>query len=372
MINVGITGQSGFIGTYLFNYLDLKKKEISLIPFRDEIFDSAEDLVSWTRKCDVVVHLSAMNRHGDPKVIYDTNILLVRKIIEAIKNAGNKPHVIFSSSTQEDFDNPYGKSKKEGRLLFEEYSVKSGSTFTGLVIPNVFGPFGNPFYNSVVATFSHQLTHEQIPQIIIDSELKLIYVHELVEIIYNIIIKGISQNPYIIANTSVNKVSDILEILNTYKVQYFEKHIMPKLENNFENNLFNTFRSYIDYESHYPVRLQINNDKRGSFIETVKAKTGGQFSFSTTKSGITRGNHFHTRKIERFIVINGDALIKLRKIGNKDVFEFKISSDRPAFVDMPVWYTHNITNIGKDDLYTLFWINEFFDPGDPDTFYEEV
>ena len=155
MINVGITGQSGFIGTYLFNYLDLKKKEISLIPFRDEIFDSAEDLVSWTRKCDVVVHLSAMNRHGDPKVIYDTNILLVRKIIEAIKNAGNKPHVIFSSSTQEDFDNPYGKSKKEGRVLFEEYSVKSGSTFTGLVIPNVFGPFGNPFYNSVVATFSH-------------------------------------------------------------------------------------------------------------------------------------------------------------------------------------------------------------------------
>jgi UDP-2-acetamido-2,6-beta-L-arabino-hexul-4-ose reductase len=372
MIKVGITGQSGFIGTHFFNYLSLKENEINLIPFKDELFSTEKELIKWTKNCDVIVHLAALNRHTDPQIIYNTNIKLVEKLIESIERAGTKPHVIFSSSTQEELDNTYGKSKKDGRILFEKWAKKSGSKFTGLIIPNVFGPFGLPFYNSVVATFCHQLTHEEKPEIVVDNELKLIYVQELAEVIYSIIIQGTSRNTYDIAHTSLNKVTDILKKLQYFKEQYYEKNIVPVLSSNFEIHLFNTFRSYFDYSKHYQVFLNKNEDERGNFTETIKSHIGGQFSFSTTKPGITRGNHFHIRKIERFIVIKGDALIRLRRIGTKDILEFRISGDKPAFIDMPVWYTHNITNIGKDELYTLFWVNEFFNSSDSDTFYEEV
>jgi UDP-2-acetamido-2,6-beta-L-arabino-hexul-4-ose reductase len=372
MIKVGITGQAGFIGTHLCNFLSLKEKEINLVSFRDEIFNSEKELIQWTKKCDVIIHLAAINRHGDPQIVYDTNVELVKKLIDAIESSGTKPHIIFSSSTQEKLDNLYGKSKKEGRKLIEIWAKKTGSKFTGLIIPNVFGPFGIPFYNSVISTFSFQLTHEQKPEIIVDSDLKLIYIQELVEIIYDVIIQGIAKNPYPVEHTSVNKVSFILKLLESYKEQYYNNHIIPELKNSFEKNLFNTFRSYFDHKVYYPVLLEKHADERGIFTETVKTNIGGQFSFSSTKPGITRGNHFHIRKIERFIVIKGEALLKLRRIGTKEVLDYRLSGDKPSFVDMPVWYTHNITNIGKDELYTLFWINEFFDPADPDTFYKEV
>ena len=137
-------------------------------------------------------------------------------------------------------------------------------------------------------------------------------------------------------------------------------------------NLFNTFRSYIKHETFFPFYLTKNTDERGSFVETIKLQIGGQVSFSTTKPGITRGNHFHTRKIERFAVIKGKALIEIRKIGTDEIFSFELNGDKPSFVDMPIWYTHNITNIGNEELYTIFWINEFFNAEDADTFFEKV
>ena len=128
----------------------------------------------------------------------------------------------------------------------------------------------------------------------------------------------------------------------------------------------------MDIPNHYPVKLVMNTDDRGTFVETIKSRLGGQVSFSTTKPGITRGNHFHTRKIERFAVIKGKARIQLRRIGTDKIINFDLDGSQPSYVDMPIWYTHNITNIGDDELYTIFWINEFFDPGDPDTFFEKV
>jgi UDP-2-acetamido-2,6-beta-L-arabino-hexul-4-ose reductase len=144
------------------------------------------------------------------------------------------------------------------------------------------------------------------------------------------------------------------------------------LNSAFELNLFNTFRSYIDHSSHYPVLLKKNADQRGAFIETIKTSLSGQFSFSTTNPDVTRGNHYHTRKIERFIVIKGRAVIELRRIGTNKILHFELNGEQPSFVDMPVWYTHNITNIGDDELITLFWINEFFNPSDPDTYFDKV
>ena len=240
------------------------------------------------------------------------------------------------------------------------------------MIPNVFGPFGNPYYNSVIATFSHQLTHNETPKIEIDGTLKLIYVGELVAEIWKLIEDKYSQSYLSISPTSEAKVSEILGLLTGYKEKYFEKNTFPILHNRFELNLFNTFRSYFDHKAHYPVMLKKNTDNRGSFIESVKTETGGQFSFSTTHPGITRGDHFHTRKIERFTVISGKAVIELRRIGTNDVLHFELDGEKPSFVDMPVWYTHNITNVGTEELLTLFWINEFFDPNDSDTYFEKV
>lgn len=380
MIKVGITGQSGFIGTHLFNTLGLYPDRFERIPFEDSYFDNPTQLESFVKACDAIVHLAAMNRHNDPEVIYQTNITLCRKLIEACEATGSKPHIIFSSSTQEERDNLYGKSKREGRLLLEEWAKRSNASFSGFIIPNVFGPFGRPYYNSVVATFCHQLTHGEEPRIDVDGELKLIYVSELVEHFIErikIAAQSNSSNPIIetvqIPHTSTSKVSAILAKLNDFKSGYFDKGTFPDLTDTFTRNLFNTFVCYIDHEKFFPRLLELKTDDRGSFVETVKLNSGGQVSFSTTKPGVTRGNHFHTRKAERFAVIKGKAVIELRRIGTDKKLTFELDGDsNPSVVDMPIWYTHNIKNVGNDDVYTIFWISEHFNPNDTDTFFETV
>lgn len=375
MLRVGITGQAGFIGTHLYNFLNLKKDEIITVPFEDNFFESHDKLNIFVGGCDAIVHLAAMNRHGDPQVIYDTNLKLVNQLIGAMEATGSKPHVLFSSSIQEERDNLYGKSKRDGRLLLVKWAEKNNARFSGFVIPNVFGPFGNPFYNSVIATFCHQLTHSEQPRIDNDASLQLIYVHELITLFYQKIVEPASApgtDTIRVHYTSENKVSGILKMLENYKKVYLENHIFPEINSTFELNLFNTFRCYIDQHKRYPVFLKKNPDQRGVFIESVKTSTGGQFSYSTTVPGITRGNHFHTRKIERFIVIKGKAVIELRRIGTSEILHFELDGENPSFVDMPVWYSHNISNVGDEELITLFWINELYNPDDPDTFFENV
>ncbi len=380
MLKIGITGQPGFVGTHLFNTLNLYKDKFQTIPFEDNYFADEEKLNNWVKQCDVIIHLAALNRHNDPDVIYKTNIGLVQQLIDAMQNTQSTPHVLFSSSTQEERDNLYGRSKKEGRLLFEKWATGNNAKFTGLVIPNVFGPFGNPYYNSVIATFCHQLTHNEQPKIDVDGEMKLIYVGELVAEILKQITSHQSpvtshQSPDTaihIPHTSVIKVSELLQKLEGFKSGYFEKGIIPDLNTPFDRNLFITFLCYIDHKSFFPFHLKKNTDNRGSFVETVRLNSGGQVSFSTTVPGITRGNHFHTRKAERFAVIKGKALIELRRIGTTEVLSFELDGNQPSFVDMPIWFTHNIKNIGDDELYTIFWINEFFNPDDADTYFEAV
>ena len=372
MINIGITGQTGFIGTHLYNFFGLRKDEVIRIPFEDNFFEDISKLEAFVSQCDVIIHLAALNRHNDPQTIYDTNILLVKKLLKALDSTRSKPHILFSSSTQEERENMFGKSKREGRELLAGWATANNAKFTGMIVPNVFGPFGNPYYNSVVATFSHQLTHNEEPKIEIDAQLKLIYIGELIELIWKAIKDTYATEEYRIPNTSERKVTEILELIKHFKTEYSDKGVLPSLTDKFETNLFNTFRCYMDIENHYPVKLIKNTDERGTFVETIKSGLGGQISFSTTKPGITRGNHFHTRKIERFAVIKGKARIQLRRIGTDKVMNFELDGNEPSYVDMPVWYTHNITNVGDEELYTIFWINEFFDPNDPDTFFEPV
>jgi UDP-2-acetamido-2,6-beta-L-arabino-hexul-4-ose reductase len=372
MIRVGITGQEGFVGKHLYNTFGLFPDEFLHVEFERSFFENETNLDYFVSQCDVIVHLAAMNRHESHEVIYETNVNLVQKLVNALERTNSKPHVLLSSSSQEERDNLYGKSKKEGRELISNWAEKNSAIFTGLVIPNVFGPFGKPFYNSVVATFCHQVSHNETPKIDVDGDLKLIYVGELVqEIIVQIRTKN-NQPKQEILHTSEKKVSEILALLQHYKSEYQDNGSIPTLSSVFELNLFNTFRCYMDIANHFPVKLMQHTDDRGSFVEIIRLEVGGQVSFSTTKPNITRGNHFHTRKIERFAVIKGKALIQLRKIGTDEVLNFELNGDEPAYVDMPIWYTHNIKNIGDDILYTNFWINEFFNPNDADTYFEEV
>src|SRR3569623_130856 len=185
MKKVGITGQNGFIGKHLFNSLGLYPQEFERVPFQNDYFQDSEKLDAFVDECDVVVHLAAKNRHNDPQVIYDINIGLVEKLLNSLEKTNSKAHILFSSSSQEERDNLYGKSKKRGRELMIKWAERSGGKFTGMIIPNVFGPFGHPYYNSVVATFCHQLSHNEAPRIDVDGQLKLIYVGELVEEIIN-------------------------------------------------------------------------------------------------------------------------------------------------------------------------------------------
>jgi UDP-2-acetamido-2,6-beta-L-arabino-hexul-4-ose reductase len=376
-IKVGITGQSGFIGTHLYNELGLLPDKFERISFEKNCFNDFELFADFVKKCDVIVHLAAVNRHSDENKLYTININLVNSLIRALKQEQVRPHIVFSSSIQEVIDNPYGKAKREGRQLLETWAKNYNASFTGMIIPNVFGPFGLPDYNSFVATFCHKLTHDAEPNIIIDKEVKLIYVSSLCRhIISDIESVHAAAYPVVtekyIPSDFTENVSDILSLFKVFKTHYVNQGIIPVLSDINQIHLFNTFRSYINLNQCYPRFLKQHIDDRGSFVETIKLGLGGQVSFSTTKPGITRGNHFHTRKIERFVVIKGQARIQLRRIGTSEILTFNLDGVKPSYVDMPVWYTHNITNIGKDDLYTQFWINEWYDEANPDTFFEKV
>ncbi|WP_353149299.1 NAD-dependent epimerase/dehydratase family protein [Chryseobacterium sp.] len=372
MKKIGITGQNGFVGRHLYNTLGLFPEEFERIEFKKEFFENEDKLDGFVSKCDVIVHLAAMNRHEDEQFIYETNVALAQNLVSSLQRTNSKAHVLISSSTQEERDNLYGKSKREGREAIINWANENNGKVTGLIIPNVFGAFGKPFYNSFIATFCYQLTHGETPAIANDGEVNLIYVQELVDRIIKEIRSEKSTEELFINPTASKKVSEVLALLNQFKTKYFENGEIPAINDAFEHNLFNTYRSYIDYKTHYPIKFIQHTDPRGAFVEIIRLGIGGQCSFSTTVPNITRGNHFHTRKIERFAVIKGKALIQLRKIDSDEVLNFYLDGENPAYVDMPIWYTHNIKNIGEEELYTIFWINEAYNPEDADTYFVEV
>jgi len=367
---VVITGLVGFMGSHLRDRLS-REEDFEVPQFEDAYFSQPEKLREVLAGSNTVVHLAAMNR-GDEKEIYNTNIELVTRLIETLESVNARPHVIFASSTQIYLDNPYGRSKKEGERILEDWSKRNNAPVSVLVIPNVFGDRGRPFYNSVVATFCHLLTHGGKPEVKVDKELSLIYINELTEIFWNRINNPPAGFERVDIKATANaKVTDILAMLNHFKECYYDWKIVPALAGNFEKNLYNTFLSYAE-SADYEQPLTLRTDDRGSLFEIVKQEKGSQIFFSTTRPGIVRGNHYHTRKQEKFCVVKGKATIRLRRIGTDNVIEYNVSGEKPVVVAMPIFYTHNIENVGTEELYTLFWTNEIFDPNDSDTFFEKV
>jgi UDP-2-acetamido-2,6-beta-L-arabino-hexul-4-ose reductase len=369
-MKVGITGANGFIGKHLYNYLNLKEN-IAVDSFTGDMLSDVADMNDFIKRNNIIVHLAGVNRHESQDELYNLNKQLMQSLITSCEVTHSRPTILFSSSTQENMDNLYGKSKKEAGDLLIDWGIKNQARVINLVIPNVFGPFGKPNYNSVTATFCHKITRGENPSIINDSLVKLIYINELIEDVFQLIVDDKKLGRVHIEHRHEIMVSELLNKLLYFKKVYIDEMSFPNLENATDLALFNTFRCYIPYDF-YPVKFKNNIDNRGNFVEIARTNTSGQTSFSTTLPMITRGNHFHTRKAERFAVIKGKASIKLRKIDSDQVIEYFLDGLEPSYVDMPIWHTHSITNIGEEELLTIFWINEPYDAQDPDTYFVNV
>lgn len=366
-MKIGITGADGLIGWHCRAYLKALNAGHDVRLANRATFASADRLAAFVDGLDAIAHFAGMNR-GDEREVEAVNVTLARDLTAACEQVRAMPFIAYANSTHQERDTPYGRGKREAALVFDRWAKKSGAGFANLILPHVFGESGRPFYNSVVSTFCHQIARAEPPPFQSDGDLELLHAQEVAAHCVAAISSCRSGD---IRLTGVPmKVSELLQRLNTMSGQY-RGLVMPPLSSVIDVRLFNTLRSYL-YPAHYPVRLQLHTDPRGSLFEAVKSHGGGQTFISTTKPGITRGNHYHTRKVERFLVMAGEAEIRLRKLFTNEVVSFKVRGDAPCYIDMPTFHTHNITNTGTSELVTLFWANEIFDPADSDTFPEPV
>jgi UDP-2-acetamido-2,6-beta-L-arabino-hexul-4-ose reductase len=363
---IGVTGATGLLGWHLRAFLRTDAN-LRVIPATRSSFTTAEELDALVSECDVLVHLAGMNRGNDHEV-EATNSALALALVAACVRTESVPHVIYSNSIHRTQDNGYGRSKRRAAENLERWADRAGAVFTDVVLPHVFGECGKPFYNSVVSTFCHQLANGLQPEIHKDSELELLHAQHVARKILEIASEGKGGTVRVRGVTMT--VKELLSKLTLLAKQY-QGHVISDLREGISLDLFNTYRSYL-FPVHYPATIKVHTDERGGLFEAVKTIHGGQCFVSSTRPGVTRGNHYHTRKFERFLVVQGTAKIRVRKVFETAVAEFEVRGESPQFVDIPTLHTHNITNTGDSDLITLFWAHEIFDPAQPDTVPEPV
>ncbi|MFC4639981.1 NAD-dependent epimerase/dehydratase family protein [Deinococcus hohokamensis] len=365
-MRIGVTGARGLLGTHLHAYL-YGQPGVQVVAGGREIFASPESLQAFVRGCDAVVHLAGMNRGEDAEVAA-TNVRLCEELAAVLEAEGERPHVLFSSSTHIERGTAYGASKRQAAEVLQAWAERAGARFTNVILPGVFGEGGKPFYNSVVSTFCFQLARGEMPSVTADASIEQIHAQDVARRLHTMTLCGETGDVRV---KGVHlTVGELLERLQSFQTLY-AAHVIPDVRRDFDRDLFNTYRSYL-YPGHYPVPLTLHTDPRGSLFEAVKSHNGGQSFLSTTHPAITRGNHYHTRKIERFLVTGGEAEIKLRHVAGGPIHTFHVSGDTPTYVDIPTLHTHNITNVGSGILTTLFWTHELFDPENPDTYPEPV
>jgi UDP-2-acetamido-2,6-beta-L-arabino-hexul-4-ose reductase len=337
-----------------------------LVADRDAFADTAK-LDAFVANSDIIVHLAGVNRGTDDEVA-DGNRALAAALAGAIDRSDKPRRIIYSSSTQRDQANVYGTAKAAVADILKAAGARCGGSFVELVLPNLFGEFTRPRYNSFVGTFCALLANGEEPTVNADAEVSLLHYQDAADAIAEAIsATGNAQLRPAGRSTSVGAVdSRLRRMLADYRLG-----IVPDLRDRFDLQLFNTLRSYL-YPNMYPFALERKQDNRGALFEVVKERNGGQVFYSSTLPGITRGNHFHFDKVERFLVLSGQARISIRKVLSNETHYFDVSGDIPCFVDMPTLHTHNITNTGPGELLTLFWSHDIFDPARPDTYMELV
>jgi len=377
-----VTGSKGFIGKNLIMELRNQKYE-TLFEYDKDTDESLLD--EYTRECDFVFHLAGVNRSDDESEFMKVNYGITAKLLELLKRNNNRCPILFTSSIQADLDNPYGKSKKACEELIFKYGEENNVKTLVYRLQNVFGKWCKPNYNSVVATFCHNIA-AGLPIIISDPQkvLNLVYIDDVVSEFLRAL-KGEEQRKdtfcceechnkntfYCEVPISYNvKLGEIADLIYSFK-QSRETLAIPDMSNEFVKKLYSTYLSYLPTEQlNYP--LKINADSRGIFVEIIRTVDRGQISVNISGKGVTKGNHWHNTKTEKFIVVSGRGIISLRRPDGKEIIKYYVSGDKPEVVDIPPGYTHSIQNVGDTDLVTIIWSNECFDPSKPDTYYLEV
>lgn len=361
-----VTGSDGLIGWHFRAFLSAKT-DAEVLPCNRQQFADDEYLERAIAQADVIVHLAGMNR-GEEDEIAKTNVALAQRIVATCRRLDVRPHVVFSSSTHADGDSKYGISKRQAAQTLAAWAEAEDARFCNLILPHVFGEHGKPFYNSVVSTFAFQIATGETPSIDRDGDLNLLHCQQVAEIIWEKIEDGFVGDAR--PHGRPIRVSQLLDCLTRLWSRY-RSGTVPNLDDSFEHRLFNTLRSYLPHD-HRPTDLTLHEDNRGHLFEAIRADGQGQVFLSTTHPGITRGNHFHFGKVERFLVIAGTAKIRLRKVLTEEVHTFEVTGERLQAIDIPTLHTHNITNVGDTPLMTLFWSGEHFDPDNSDTYFLPV
>lgn len=399
-MNVLVTGAKGFVGRNLVAYLrnikegkikrysDLNIEEI----FEFDIDSAPSDLEKYCKDADFVFNLAGINRPKNPEEFMQGNFGFASKLLDTLEKHGNKAPVMISSSIQASLlgryaGSEYGRSKLEGEELLFEYSRRTGTKVLVYRFPNIFGKWCRPNYNSAVATFCHNIANSLPIQVNDPSTLlELVYIDDILDEMVSALydrehrceysgIEPVSSDKgkyCYVPITHKAKLGEIVTLLEKFKDQPKSLVIPDIPENSFAKKLYSTFLSYLPEEKiSFP--LEMKKDARGSFTELIKSASCGQISVNISKPGITKGEHWHNSKWELFIVVSGHGLIQQRRIGSEEVLNFEVSGEKIEAVHMLPGYTHNIINLSdKEDLVTVMWCNECFDPERPDTFSEKV
>lgn len=363
-----ITGGHGFLGWHLASRLVALHESEAIRLGRDE-FDDPVRLREALADVEVVHHVAGVNRADSDEEVERGNIELARRLSEALLTVGRPVHVVFANSIQADLDNPYGRGKSAAAEIIAAATTKIGGTFADVVLPNLFGEHGRPGYNSFVATFSARIAAGEAPTIIEDREVPLLHVQQAARALIEAGDERVDGR-WAPAGTA-STVSTVLAKLTHFDELYRFGEI-PAIGDPFDLDLFNTYRSYV-FPERFPIRPTVHSDARGDLFETIRHHGGTSQAYaSTTVPGATRGEHYHLHKVERFVVLKGEAEIGFRRLLHDDVITFRVSGDEPAVLDMPTLWVHNLRNVGSSELITFFWSDQLLDPADPDQYYDTV
>ena len=378
-----ITGAKGFLGKNLVealkNVRDGKDKTRNLTGditiFEYDIDTDPTLLDTYTKECDFVFHLAGVNRPKDEKEFMEGNFGFTSILLDSLKKNENKSPILITSSIQAALDNPYGISKKAGEDLIFEYGKENDVKTFVYRLPNVFGKWCRPNYNSAVATFCHNIAHD-LPITVNDRShmMTLVYIDDVVDELINALGDTENREGDYCKVPVEHKITlgEIADLLYSFKESRSNLSVPDMTEGSFSKKLYSTYLSYLDMND-FSYKLKMNTDARGSFTEIIRTIDRGQMSVNISKPGITKGQHWHNTKNEKFVVVKGHGLIQLRRIGSDEIVNYEVSGDEITVVDMIPGYTHNIINLSDtEDLVTLMWCNECFDVNKPDTFFEEV
>ena len=371
-MKIVVTGSRGLIGWHCATRLhaancaaqfrgDEPPHSITLL---DHVgFDNDATLASAVHGADAILHFAGVNR-GREEDVEKANPIIADRLRRFCAEANVRPHVVYANSTHAASDTPYGRSKR----IAGEILSRVGGRYTDLVLPHIFGECARPRYNNVTATFIEAVIAGETPDVNPDGLVSLLHAGAAAQAGLDAIIGG--QTGTLRPEARDIAVAKLLSMLQGFHAGY-RANIYPDLSDPFTVALFNSYRTAL-YPDGFPWPLTLNTDARGTLFEAVKGGGGGQTFLSTTKPGVTRGDHFHLNKVERFLVVQGEAIIRIRKVLSDEVWEYRVSGDTPAIVDMPTLHTHSIENTGNTDLLTLFWTHDLFDPENPDTFTDKV